>query len=469
MSIQEQISRVDRAGNTPLHIAAQHSLPNHVRHLLELGANPNTKNRRGRTPLSLASDPDCRAFLIAALGHPPRFNVTILGNINNYPLLLAEGLRALGHEVKLVFNRPELLHRPESKYPELAGAYPPWMIDAKGCMDDAIYRLDPLVLRAALTAVDDADFVVLNDAWPSLAGYIDRPVVCLLTGSDLGYFANHRSIEQISASWDPAFKETVKARSYLQMYSRFVARQRTGILKAGLVSWPDKGLVEEGDELLAAIGVHDSRRIFMLISDTVTLSPAPPPDATDELRIFCGARIDYLQPADEPRNSQDLKGSDILIEGFAEYRRTGGKGRLRMVRKGHDIAHAEALIGDLGIADCVTWLKELSLQQFYDEIRNADLVCDQLGPSFPGMVTLDAYALGRPVLANFRNEIFKTRFGAPLPGLDATTPAQVAAQLAEAEADSVALRELGRKSRDFAEKYLSPRSVADRLSSQIPF
>ena len=68
------------------------------------------------------------------------------------------------------------------------------------------------------------------------------------------------------------------------------------------------------------------------------------------------------------------------------------------------------MVGLLGISERVTWLEEMRLSQFYEEMAAADLICDQFGSSFPGMVTTDAFALGRPVMANLRNEMVDTIF-----------------------------------------------------------
>lgn len=51
-----------------------------------------------------------------------KLSIAIFGNTNNYPLLLAEGLRSLGLKVRIVLNRKKLLHRPGVGYPELTKA-----------------------------------------------------------------------------------------------------------------------------------------------------------------------------------------------------------------------------------------------------------------------------------------------------------------------------------------------------------
>jgi hypothetical protein len=96
-------------------------------------------------------------------------------------------------------------------------------------------------------------------------------------------------------------------------------------------------------------------------------------------------------------------------------------------------------------------------------MASADIVCDQLAQSFPGMVTADAFAMGRPVLANLRNEIFGSYFPAPLPGLQASSPEEVCRQLLDAENNKAMLQALGTQSREFAEANLSSVKMAEKL------
>ena len=103
------------------------------------------------------------------------------------------------------------------------------------------------------------------------------------------------------------------------------------------------------------------------------------------------------------------------MNGFAEYLRAGGKGTLVLIKKGLHVSHTKELAKSLGIAGDIEWMPELSLAEFYSQVREADVVCDQLGPSFPGMVGLDAMAMGRPVIANFRLDLLRPYFPEPWP------------------------------------------------------
>lgn len=394
-----------------------------------------------------------------------KLSIAIFGNTNNYPLLLAQGLRLLGHNVRLVLNRKELLHRPEARYPDWATACPDWIVDCSNLSDEDIAYETPALDQAIHQLTHNIDLVILNDVGPALAAYLQAPHVVVLTGSDLSYYANFDSLQIRTSMWHPEFKRSLRGRRYLRRMADLVARQRDGILGAEVVCYGQRGLVPSGDQLLDDIGVVDDRRLMLHFSNTIDLQ-AQPATRNGKLNVLCGSRIVYRPECNPALSAMDFKGTDVLIRGFAEYCQRGGQGELRLPQKGQDLDAARELIKELGIADRIAWLPEMPLVEFYEEMVKADLICDQFGTSFPGMVTTDAYALGRPVMTNLRNEIFGQRFPEPLPGFDAKTPKEIADHLMMMEKDKDVLAEMGLKSRTYAETHLSPESMARQLLSR---
>lgn len=395
-----------------------------------------------------------------------QLSITIFGNTNNYPLLLAQGLRLIGHNVRLVLNRKELLHRPEARYPDWAKAYPDWIVDCSYLSDEDIAFETPAIDRVIYQLTHNVDLVILNDVGPALAGYLRTPHAVVLTGSDLAYYANFDSLEMRTSMWDPEFKRSLQGRRYLRRMADLVARQRDGILGAEVVCYGQRGLVPSGDQMLDGIGVRGGRRLMLYFSNTIDLQ-AEPTAKNDTLTILCGSRIVYRPEHNPALSAMDFKGTDILLKGFALYCQRGGKGELRLPRKGQDLQGAIDLISELAITERIHWLDEMSLAQFYEEMIAADLVCDQFGSSFPGMVTTDAYALGRPVMAKLRADIFGQRFPEPLPGFDAETPEQIADHLVMMEKNRDILVSMSRKSRAYAETYLSPESMAGQFLEKL--
>lgn len=393
-------------------------------------------------------------------------SIAIFGNTNNYPLLLAQGLRLLGHNVRLMLNRKELLHRPEARYPDWAVAYPDWVVDFSSLTDEDIAFETPAIDQAIHQLTHNVDFVILNDVGPALARHLRTPHAVVLTGSDLAYYANFDSVVMRTCMWGPEFKRSLQGRRYLRRMADFVASQRDGILSAEVVCYGQRGMVPSGDGMLDSIGVCDARRLMLYLSNTIDLQ-AQPAARNNKLTILCGSRIVYRPEHNPALTAIDFKGTDVLLKGFALYCQRGGNGELRLLSKGQDLQGAIDLISELAITERIHWLDEVSLTQFYEEMIAADLVCDQFGSSFPGMVTTDAYALGRPVMAKLRPEIFSQRFPEALPGFHAETPEQIADYLMMMEKNRDSLVGMGRKSRAYAEAYLSPKSMAKQLLEKL--
>ncbi len=396
----------------------------------------------------------------------PSLTIAIFGNTNNYPLLLAQGLKSLGHKVRLIINRKDLLHRPEARFREWENAYPDWIFDCSEIADDDIAFKTPAIDEALHHLTHKVDLAILNDSGLAFSAFLHSPHIALLTGSDLAYYANFDLLRLRTQVWDLEFKRSLRGRRYLAQYTDFVARQRDGILASEVVCYGQRGLVPSGDRMLDEIGVQDWRRLMLYLSNTIDLQPHAAP-RNEQLSILSGSRIVFKPQKNAALSAMDFKGTDVLLKGFALFIKGGGQAILRLPRKGQDLAAAEALIQILGISDCVAWMDETNLTNFYREVIAADLVCDQFGTSFPGMVTTDAYAMGRPVMAKLRNEIFSTRFPEPLPGFDASTPEQICEQLTTVNANRNLLVEMGEKSRAFAEHYLSPHSMAEQLLAKL--
>ncbi|MGE0470206.1 MAG: hypothetical protein AB7L09_07020 [Nitrospira sp.] len=396
-----------------------------------------------------------------------KLSIAVFGNTNNYPLLLTQGLRLLGHNVRLVLNRKELLHRPEARYPEWAVAYPEWIADCSNLSDEDVAFETPAIDPVIHHLRHNVDFVILNDVGPTFASYLRTPHAVVLTGSDLAYYANFNSLEMRTRMWDPEFKRCLQGRRYLRRMADLVARQRDGILGAEVVCYGQRGLVPSGDKILDDIGVRDERRLMLHFSNTIDLRAEPLP-RNDKLIILCGSRLVFRPDHNPALSAMDFKGTDVLIKGFALYCRQGGRGELRLPRKGQDLQAVVDLIAELAIVERVRWLDEMPLAQFYEEMIGADVVCDQFGSSYPGMVATDAYALGRSVMAKLRPEIFSQRFPEPLPGFNAESPEHIAGHLMTMEKNRNVLADMGRKSRAYAEAYLSPESMAKQLLDKLP-
>jgi hypothetical protein len=386
--------------------------------------------------------------------------VVFVGNTNNYPLLLALAMQRLGVDTRLVVTRKDPLHRPESKCPELAPGEVNWIFDASDLSEDDA-ACETLRIGYTLNFVYGSDAAILNDSGPALASAFGIPHLSLLTGTDLTYLANFSSARGRRGDWSEDFTTSPWGRLADRNWTRFVQKQRDGIVSGRAVIAPVRGLVPLADELLDDIGVPIAKRHFLPMADTITLRPwAANRQTVRGLRILWGARTTSTSFGAVP-TTQDDKGVDVMIQAFAAFLARGGRGELRLVRKGQHVSEAAAMISALSLTEHVTWLDELTLRQFYDEVKAADVVCDQLGSSFPGMVAADAMALGRPVIANWRTELLAGQFGGELPAGHAASVEAVTDALFELTDESTR-RTAGADGRAFAEQHFSPEHHAKR-------
>lgn len=386
--------------------------------------------------------------------------IGVFGNTNNYPLLLVLALRRLGHHAVLVVNRKELLHRPEARYPTLARGYPDWIMDCSHLGEEEFIAATPHIGEVINFLACNSDGLLLNDLGPSLLEFCSLPAVAVTTGSDLMHYADPGTVALRQHGWADDYRRSPAGRLWTRTWEAFIARQRAGILAADAVAASLPGLVPAADALLQDIGVPDDRREFFYMAD---LEGGPPRQArpTSRLRIVNGARLNWKKPLPAGFSSQDHKATDVLLEGFADFVTAGGDAELVLFRKGLHVAETEALAQALGIADRILWREEVGLREFYAEIAQADIVCDNLGDSFPGLVALQAMAAALPVIANFQPRFTAPHFPQAIPACQASTPAEVAGHLTTLAGSARARATTGLASRRFVRKYCSPAVAAE--------
>lgn len=388
--------------------------------------------------------------------------VAMIGNVGNASFLLAEGLREIGVDVRLVLMRNEKLH-----HPVLAGLIdklPDWIYDASSLGYGAFENQDQSIGNALSFAMHKADLAILNDVGPSLHNLVSVPKVCFLTGSDLTYYASTSSGLARRESWSPGSASSAHGVMSIEAWEQIVFRQRAGIRNSLLVIYPPRGGMPASDLLLDEIGIEDGKRVFLPAIDIKRIHASPLP-AGRVLKIFNGARLNWVEPMPAGFADQDHKGTDKLLKGFAEFLRKGGEGQLTLVEKGLHISETRMLANQLGIERHIVWKAELTQSEFYKELAASHLVCCNLGKSVPGLAGLAGMAAGRPVLANFLP--YANQFERPWPVCDARTPGEIADQLWRLYREPASRQTIGDEARRFAEDFLSPASLASVLVRRL--
>jgi glycosyltransferase involved in cell wall biosynthesis len=384
--------------------------------------------------------------------------------------MIARALRRAGHEVVFLVASRERLNRPEHRYADISVPYPPWIVDLSSAL--RWHCLVPGPSRSRVLAeLNSCDAVVLNEEGPALAAGLNVPYVVLLTGSDVEIFANPSKVQSLKpqAIDHPAWLRRTIAGLLPDrlILNRLITPQRAGLKGARAVFFLPRGLAPAADTILNEIGVAPPRRRESFFTDTELATFSPPPHRSP-LRVVSATRLTWLPNQAAGLSTLDLKGSDIMIRGLAEYcTRNNAKLDIHLVRKGRQVSEAAQLVKEVGLDGHVTWHDEMNQQAVLEFFREADIVIEQLAQSAVGMAGLDAMATGRPVIANGRPEIIERIAPEASPILQATTPQQVAAHLA-ALAVSTSLREdVGRRSRAYVERNFSAEVAAKSFLSAL--
>lgn len=394
-----------------------------------------------------------------------RLKICFVGNTNNYPFLIASAMRQMGHDVTVLLDRPESLHRPEGRYNGFDLYKSDWIRDVSTSVSPERWTLSNCPELETKT-LGNYDLLVLNGFGPTLVGRTEVPAFSILTGSDLTQLANWSSLPIL---WRHLFPSLGFARTLVAcaLNARIVYRQRRSIRSSFGVSYFMRGVVPEADCILDGLGVRAEQRISFMLSDVDHIKFLPPPVRGSDspvLRIFNVARLNWRQPKPAHLSELDMKGTDILLAGYAAFlNRIKRPAQLVLVRKGYDVTATEQEVLRLGIGAHVLWLNEMSQAEVFEQYALADVVTEQFSTSYVGMGGLDAMAAGRPVIANTRPDTSAPELLADSPVLHAATPEEVCAQLMSL-ADSVEWREkLGEQSRHYVERRHSPLAAATRI------
>ena len=418
--------------------------------------------------------------------------IGFIGNQNNYPFMLARGLRRRGHEVRVVIDQEHPLDRPESRYRDVSYPYPDWIREVPSVqMADVVFHMDRW--KAALDFVSDCDALVLNKWGYDAATRLPIPAFCLTTGGDVEFWSNPDAAEQFACAIDdqdpandwmrramalehldwPSLSGVIDAapgpvrRAFLKhLFRRFVARQRAGLSRAvGISGLPD-GVSSAMASVLRSCRAPGVPRLHLLMADIDWIVPQPPP-VNKTLRLFNAARVLWQRPFPPLVGEWESKGTDVILKGIAQWhQRTGQAIEVRLVAKGLSVDATKALIAALGIQHLVSWRPELTQAEVFDEYVRADIVTEQCGSHVLGMAGFEAMAAGRPVIANGRPDLYNALPSGPFPVAQAATPDEVAAQLHRLT-DPVERAKVGAAGRRFVEEHLSVDSAARQVEQVL--
>lgn len=181
---------------------------------------------------------------------------------------------------------------------------------------------------------------------------------------------------------------------------------------------------------------------------------------TDSLVVFQPARQDWTCPEHPGSNH---KGNDRLLRGFARFWREQREEVWFVgITKGQDVALSQRLAKQLGIADRTRWIPQQNKAGLRDCLGACDIVADQFTYGFYGISTLEAMAVGKPVLVYLEPEGLR-RFGVePPPVVSVRTEEEICAALCRLAEDRHGAEAIGAQAREWTIRHHGWEPVVDR-------
>lgn len=396
--------------------------------------------------------------------------IDILGNANNYPLILTRALRELGYDAHLHLTMPGALNSPENLFQEYAFSYPAWIHDWREFQGPLSF--DWGMLRQVWKAIERAKALILNYDAVSLGAFEARPYFCLLTGTDLLTFASPLALNDMINRYSEEERENIYTSRHIRKWAEFCMRQRSAIRSACGYSFFPEGQVPDGDATLASLGADPALRTSILMTSPAPADFSLPAYNGDRpLNILMSARLTWDKDALPACTQQAYKGNDKFLRALAAFIEQGGAATLTMFRKGAHVEQTEALVSSLHLEGHINWRDEISQQEFLKAVREADIIVDSISEAHIGMAAIDSMALGRPVIAS-APDAASWGWSRPIPICHAQSEADIMERLKELASNPERHREIAVSGREFVHEFFSPasgaRKVADSLNGREP-
>lgn len=180
----------------------------------------------------------------------------------------------------------------------------------------------------------------------------------------------------------------------------------------------------------------------------------------DALVVFQPSRQEWTCPELPGSNH---KGNDRFLRAYARFRKEWGKNVwLLAITKGRDVWRSQELTRELGVADYIRWIPQQNKAGLRDCAGASDIVADQFTYGFYGISTLEAMAVGRPVLVYLDPQGLR-KFGVePPPIVSAHTEEEIYVALYGLAEDRQGAEAIGAQARDWVIRYHGWEPVVDR-------
>lgn len=397
-----------------------------------------------------------------------KLKVAFAGQMNCMPMQYARRFRADGHCVTYVVDVPQSskLSRPECHYSDIPYPYPDWIKEEVVWRPELQSVLGGVNTARVLRHLEAADVVFLSGHYIQLAARLRQDVVKigLFAGSDFGVWCDVEKVPTLAKLGPFKILEPVKR----CIVRKIVASNFESLRHLDAVTYFPGGLCQDGDKVLARLKtvkpsvVHIPR--FDIPFESLKGVSREAKVQSERLIIFSAVRFIYKTFPEG--NKQVCKGNDLIIKGLARYVMRNPNVDIHFINKGVDVEDARQLCEDLKLKPYVTWHNEMPFRSLINLYLASDICFDQVGKNWLGAVGGHAMYLGRPLIANYRPEVFRDIWGSDVPICQADSEEEVYERLVELESIDLR-RKLSRQGSAFAERYLSIESAYDRFLSLI--
>jgi glycosyltransferase involved in cell wall biosynthesis len=398
------------------------------------------------------------------------YRLLFLGNSNCMPFNYAYLMKKKGHQVSFYVDASpsETLHRPEAFFPEISYPYPNWIKELGWRPRGIEFLYLSRRLRSLIQSLwlQKWDGIILSGFWIKIAPFLDtKSFIMLFAGSDLSILPNYRHI--LKTRYCNSFCKNILIKFSLLLGAIL---QRKGIKKSTLVNYYPEGIDPDGDKILTEI-LRDKKyqRLQMRGLDITDYEYKSPRNRIGKkVRVFCGQRFIWKQPFPRGYSLSENKGNDKMIRGLANfYQRTKVDFEINFVEKGIHVAESKDLARRLGISHLIKWHKPMTnieIQKYYED---SDIVFDQFANHIIGRGAIDAMLMGRPVIGNARDDIFKKVLGEPIAMCNATNEKEISRWLEILVFDLEERHKIGLKGRNSIIKHFNGKDTVAELLNHI--
>lgn len=390
--------------------------------------------------------------------------------MNNMCYMFAREMHKQGDDVTLWINAPAdyKLDRPEAFDADLKYPYPDWIVEMTPKERINVTHLPflPFIAHRYLKMIKQYDVIILNGNYTSLAKYVpaDKTIIGLFAGDDLDVYCNPSRAKYLASHITK--KNVFFKPLYPILYSiaRFIIwERRQGVKKMAGINYYPIGIDPITDNMLSDLMTGKNYKRLNLRGIPFDSAEYSDVELKSRFSILNFTRFTYANPS-----KSFSKRSDIMIKGIASFINANNIKEedvdIIFFEKGEDVELAKELIKKLNIEKYVTWEKTVSQNELHDYIRKSDVTFDQLGEHWVGYGIV-SMAIGRPLIANGRPEVFEKITNEVSPICQAKTPEEVDYWLTLLYKDFDLRKKIGKQSSNYVRNHYNIKNTVSFITS----